>query len=204
MLVRKVRMDGVGGVDGEHGGCRHGAVSVFLRALCGECDAIHDGVKVGGIGALRRAAADLFVVRQEDDGRDAFGGLGVDQAADGRMAGRQIVQPRRADERIVQTDDGRGLDVVEEQLRVQNRVDLLLGGFGKFRHEFIDGFAGEEGRHLRLRVEREAVVDAVVQMDREIRDDGDGAVDVDKGGLRLLFRVKKRDAAGHAERTVLP
>ena len=117
-------------------------------------------------------------------GRRATGGSDRQQGADGCIRAREVVQARRGDELLGAADAGRRLGVVEHRIPGEHvtRVgahllpEVCRDARWRLPHP-------PQGHQVLLRVEDQTpLVDAAVQMDRELGDPQEGGPVVEQPG----------------------
>ena len=141
---------------------------------------------------------DLLVVEGSEDHQV----IPIRQVLHGRQPGvgaGEVVQASRREELAVQPEAGGRLGRVGEQVVAQDVAGLHPGLLGEGRQQIGFGVEGEHRLGVGLAVEREAVVDAPVQVNGQLWEASDGVEP-----HQVLGAVAGDDAPGDAELPVQP
>ncbi len=218
VAIGVVRMDGMGHVRRDQPGARDRAGEVLEATATAPGrvdDPAEDLEQEGPPGALSASAAHLFVVVEHDDagggGRSGRGGLG--ESREGRMARREVVQPRRVNELAPGSGSGRGLNVVRHQIPGEQ----VCGRWSQARRrrcrreplaeqvsQLPRPFESQDRHEMLLGVQLEPLLAQLpVEVDREARHAQEWLVEADQMGLHAL-PVPQRHPPGEGEIPIEP
>ncbi|VVN01487.1 hypothetical protein PS624_03350 [Pseudomonas fluorescens] len=127
-------------------------------------------------------------------------GFGVGPGLQAGEARQHVLEARAGDEVAIEANHCRTLRVVETQLVIEHDVGVqamfagqLIGEHGTEVDAFVTGKLREDWRQFGLRVDRPALIGFTVEVNGQVRNDGDRRFEVDQ--LAFDFAVA---AEGHA------
>ena len=198
-----------------------------VRGVAREQHAVYAGIEIlraaqaEGVGqlfendrqraAVRAAAgvaADLLVVIEH--GEVDRVAVRVQQAAQAGVDGRQVVQPGRGEQVLLKADELRRLVAVGAQFKGQNVLRRCTEALGQLAHEIALLLPcvlhrAAQRQHVDVRLRGNALVHLAVEVDGDVRDDGQRLVPCDKAARRAHGVVRPDEGhTGKAERAVEP